>query len=350
MKKILSILFATLLTFACFLALVSCQGKNETTNITTEEQTTTTNGEMPVGDNTQIRVGALKGPTTIGLVNLMEDCETKVNTSNYVFTMETQATALSALLNQGSLDIALIPANLASVLYNKLNTTETSGIAIIDINTLGVLYCVTGDESIKSMTDLKNKTIVTTGQGTTPEFAIRYLINKCGLNETEYSLDFRSEATEVASVLKADPNAIAVLPQPFVTVATTQNTNVKVAFSLHEEWNKYSSDSSLVTGVTVVRKEFLSTHPDLVKKFLTDHAKSANEANTNVEKTATLVVKQGIIANEAIAKKAIPFCNVTCITGNEMKTLVSGYLKTLYDLNPSSIGGKLIGDDGFYIE
>ena len=295
-------------------------------------------------DDTAVRIGSLKGPTTMGLVNLMKKADNKETTSNYEFTMETQADAIAAKIVSGDLDIALVPANLASALYKK---TE-GGIRVINVNTLGVLYCVTGDESIKSVKDLAGKEVVLTGQGTTPEYSLRYLLDKNGI--ADCTLNFKSEATEVAAVLAEDSTQIAVLPQPFATVAQIQNDKLHTAFSLSDEWDAAAGgESKLLTGVTIVRADFLKDHEGLVKQFLKDHAESAKAAVDDVEGTATLVAEYGIIEKAPVAQKALPYCNIVCLTGSEMKTALSGYLQVLFDSDAKAVGGALPADDFYYI-
>lgn len=294
--------------------------------------------KMPV-----VRVGSLKGPTSMGLVNLMKKVENKETAVDYKFTMETQPDVLAAEFIKGDIDIALVPANMAAILYKK---TEKNAV-VIDVNTLGVLYCVTADESISSIKDLSNKTLITTGQGASPEYILKYLLEK---NEiTDCTLEFKSEASEIAAILKEDKNAIAVLPQPFVTVAEAQNPDLKTAFSLTDEWEKVDSNSQLLTGVTVVRKDFLMDNMDLVEDFLQEHMGSASAAENDTQNTANLVAEYGIIEKKQIAEKALPECNIVCITGKNMKRALEGYLSVLYNMDPSSVGGSLPQDDFYYV-
>ena len=298
----------------------------------------------PEQNPTEIRVGSLKGPTTMGIVNLMKKAENGETVDKYELTMATAADEISAKLVSGDLDIALVPANLASVLYNK-----TQGkVSVIDINTLGVLYCVTTDDSIHSVKDLAGKTVITTGQGTTPEYALRTLLERSGV--TDCNLEFKSEATEVAALLKDGTAQIGVLPQPFVTAAMLQNDALKTAFSLSEEWDRLDDSSHLVTGVTVVRAAFLAEHADAVGRFVTEHKASAEQANADIEGTAQLVAEYGIIEKAPVAAKAIPNCNLVCITGDEMQAALSGYLDTLYAQNPQAVGGTLPGTDFYVVE
>ncbi len=326
----------------------SAEESEEATDLvyTGEEEDTATDeeSEATVADSEEYevaRVGSLKGPTTMGLVNLMNASDNGEAIGTYEFTMVTQPDELIASMVSGDIDIAMIPANVAAVLYNK---TE-GGISLVDINTLGVLYCVTGDESISSVADLAGKTVITTGQGATPEYAMTYLLEKNGI--TDCTLEFKSEATEIAAVLQEDPTKIAVLPQPFVTVAKLQNDALKTAFSLTDEWKSVSDDSQLITGVTVVRNDYLKDHAEEVANFLKEHEVSAAKAVSDVEGTAELVASYGIIEKKEIAAKAIPECYIVCISGDEAKTSLSGYLQTLFDANPKSVGGALPGDN-FY--
>lgn len=290
-----------------------------------------------------VRVGSLKGPTTMGIVNLRKASEDGTSEGSYTFTMATQPDEIAADIAGGKLDIAMVPANLASVLYNKTK----GGISVIDINTLGVIYCVSGNTEIHSVKDLAGKTVLSTGQGATPEYALSYLLEKNGV--TDCKVEFKSEATEIAAALNADPQQIAVLPQPFVTVAEAKNPELKTAFSLSDEWDKVSGDGShMVTGVTIVRNEFLKDHPDAVSVFLKEHAASAEKAVSDVDTTAGLVAQYGIIEKAPVAAKALPYCNIVCISGDEMKTALSGYLQVLYDANPKSVGGALPADDFYY--
>lgn len=295
-------------------------------------------------DSEALRVGSLKGPTTMGLVNLMDKSDKGEAEGTYEFTMATQPDEIAAGVAQGNFDIALVPANMASILYNKTK----GNVEVIDINTLGVLYCVTGDDAVKSVKDLAGKTVYSTGQGATPEYAMNYLLDKNGI--TDCTIEFKSEATEVAAQLASDPAGIAVLPQPFVTVAEAKNDKLHTAFSLTDAWNEVTDDDSqLLTGVTIVRKDYLESHEDAVRTFMEESKTSVEAAASDVEGTSKLIAQYGIIEKAPIAAKALPECNVTYIDGEDMKAALSGYLQVLSDANPESVGGKLPADDFYYI-
>ncbi len=311
-------------------------------NATGNETGNETEAERPV-----IRVGSLKGPTSMGLMFLMEEDKNGSTMNDYEFQMATAADEILPLMIKGELDIALVPANVAGVLYNKTK----GGVSVVDINTLGVLYMISGDASIKEISDLKGKTIYLTGKGTTPDYTLQYVLSMNGLSTEDCVLEYKSEATEVAALLAEQPDAVGLLPQPFVTVACTQNQELSIIFSMDDEWRKAQGDegTGTVTGVTVVRKEFLETNEAAVKDFLLEHDGSATAINEEVAIGAGLVVEAGIIAKEPIAQKAIPYCGITCVTGEEMKKALSAYLEVLFDKSPESIGGALPGEDFYYV-
>ena len=138
--------------------------------------------------------------------------------------------------------------------------------------------------------------------------------------------------------------AVAMLPQPYVTVAMNNVEGLNAVIDLNEEWGKVESDTGIITGVAVVRKSFADEHPEAVKDFLNEYASSVEYVNTNVGSAAELVEKYGIVA-AAVAKKAIPQCNIVFMSGEDIKTPLSVYLGVLYEANAKSVGGKLPGDD-----
>ena len=346
MKKIISLITAFMLTAAL---LAGCGSTGNGTADQTDKQENS--GTQTQAEPVDVNVMALKGPTAMGMVKLMDDADSgNVDTENYSFEIAASADEVTPKLIQGETDIAAVPANLASVLYNK---TEGQ-IQVLAVNTLGVLYIVENGDSIHSVSDLAGRTIYASGKGSTPEYALNFILEKNGLTPgTDVTIEWKSEHSESVSALAQDPEGIAMLPQPFVTTAQAKNPNLKVALDLTEEWDKVMENeetkSSLLTGVVVVRKEFAEENPEAVEDFMDRYADSVKYVNDNVEEAAKLVGNYDIVT-EDVAVKAIPECNIVCITGEDMKEQLSGYLAVLKDANPESIGGELPGDDFYYIQ
>lgn len=313
--------------------------------------------ETPAEDPVTVRVAALKGPTAMGMVKLMSDSDAAAESgeettgNTYDFTLAASADEVSPKLMQGELDIACVPANLASVLYNRTD----GGIFTLAVNTLGVLYIVENGNSVQSMADLAGRTIAASGKGSTPEYALRYLLSENGIDpDTGVTIDWKSEHSECVAALASGAATIAMLPQPFVTVAQTQLPDLRVALDLTEAWDALDNGSALLTGVVVARADFVEEHPAAVEEFLTSYAESVEWVNANTAEAAELIGGYDIV-DAAVAEKALPYCNIVCITGSEMKDMLSGYLQVLFDAAPASVGqdaetgeGGLPGDDFYY--
>ncbi|WP_417118436.1 ABC transporter substrate-binding protein [Olsenella phocaeensis] len=292
---------------------------------------------------TEVRVGSLKGPTSIGLASFMDRAAGGGTANAYSFTIASSADEIVPSVVSGDLDVALVPANVASVLYNKTK----GAVSVIDVNTLGVLSVVTGDEGVSSLADLAGRTVYMTGKGTTPEFVMQYLLQKSELAD-KVTLEFKSAPTEVVAALVADPSAVGVLPQPYVTAATSKNPSLRAAIDLNDAWAATGEGATMVTGVTVVRNDFLRDHPAAVEEFLKEHAASVDAANSDPAGVSPKVVAAGIMDNEKVVEKAIPACHLVCLTGSEMEGALSGYLGAIASVDASSVGGSLPPKDFYF--
>ena len=314
MKKISLILLALILS----ITLVGCEDQNDA---------------PPVED---VNIIALKGPTAMGMVEMMDK-----EYAGYNFEIAASIDEVTPKVAKGEVDIAAVPANVASVLYN--NTDKD--VVVLAINTLGVLYiCETGD-SVKTIDDLSGKTIYASGKGATPEYALNYILEKAGISD-DVNIEWKSEHSECVAAITSDKDAIAMLPQPFVTTAMMADHDIHVALDLNEEWEKLDGNA-LLTGVVIANAEFVKNNEKVIDEFLDRYNTSVEYVNTDLEGAAELIEKYDIV-KKAVALKALPECNIVLITGEKMKGLLSNYLTTLYDQNPKAIGGNMPSDDFYY--
>lgn len=289
-------------------------------------------------DDTEIRIAALKGPTGMGMVKLAD----KQNYPNYTVSIEASPDALNPRIISGEVDVAAVPVNLASVLYNKLD----GDISVLAVSTLGVLYVVEAGSEVNSVADLAGKTVYATGQGATPEYILNYLLDKNGVAGS-VEVNYVGEHAALATMLADGSAEIGMLPEPNVTSTLAGNDDLRVALNLTEEWNKVCS-TELVQGVVIARKSFVNEHPEAIEQFLREYEKSSAFVNENIDEAAKLIVDAGILGNVEIAKKAIPNCNISFSKGEAMHKAVEGMLTVLFEANPKSIGGKLPDKDFYY--
>ena len=358
---------AMMLALAMCLGLAACGQKaaDEQTDVTTTPDAVVENtpNAEPTGEVTEpaieaekvtVRFGCLSGPTGVGAVKMMSDAEAGTTLNDYEVTIAAENTEIAGKLTNGDIDIACIASNVAANLYNK---TE-GGIQALCLSTLGVLYILERGEkgfepTVASMADLKGKTIYANGQGANPEYVLDYLLTANGVNpDTDVEIVWKATGPEVMAAMVTGDARYAMLPMPVAAAAQiqakqTEDREVKSVLSLTEEWNKVTEDSVLTMTTVVVRTEFAKEHPEVVANFMQDYAASIEFVNANVEEAAALVEQYGIVAKAAIAKAAIPACNLVFIDGEAMQKQITGYYEVLYNANPASIGGK-VPDDGFY--
>lgn len=335
-------LVVPLLAVAALLA--GCAGGTQAAAST--PATTVASASATPAERTTVRIASLKGPTTMGLVKLMSDATAGTTAEDYKVTMYSTPDQVVPLVAQGSVDVALLPSNLAAVLYAKTK----GAVQVAAVNTLGVLDVVENGTAVHGLADLRGKTVVTSGKGASPEYVLNYLLRQDGLVPgTDVKVDYRSEPTEVAAVLAATPGAVGMLPQPFATVLTSSHPGIRTVVQLSDEWNKVTSGTSqLVTGVLVVRKAFATEHAAALKQFLDDYKLSTTFTNEHADQAAALIVQAGIVPSAAVAVAAIPASHVVDLEGVDLRNALSGYLKVLFDADPASVGGALPGDDFYY--
>lgn len=328
MKKIISLLLA----LAMVIVFAGCGAKEPT--------------KTPDADKTvKANVFMISGPTGIGAVNLMSADEAGTAKGDYEFTVVANPTEIVAKISNKEADIAAVATNMASTIYNKTN----GGVTVLAVNTLGVLNVLTNGTEINTLADLKGKKVYTTGQGANPEYVIDYLLEKNGVNpDTDVDLQFKAEGTELVSVWATDPTAVIIAPQPVASSVLAKYKGSKLAIDLTDEWDKVGENSALMMGCVIVRNEFLNANKATVDLFLEEYEASIKKATEDLDGTAALCEKYGIVAKAAVAKKAIPASNICFVTGNEMKTKLSGYLAVLFAADKKAVGGKLPADDFYY--
>jgi len=292
-----------------------------------------------------VRVFALKGPTGMGMAKLISDAAAENSASPYTITVASSPDAVAAEILKGEYDIAAVPTNLAAVLYQKTEGTLMIGA----VNTLGVLYILENGNSIKSLADLNGKTIYATGQASTPEYILNYILQT---NNIDCEVIYLAEHAELAAQMSAGDVKIAMLPVPNATTVLASNPDVRIALNCTEEWEKASAkdenDGALYQGCVVIRREFAEKYPETVEKFLADYETSVKFVNENSDEASVMIEQAGIIPKAAVAKKAIPDANIVFISGDEMIKGLTGFYKVLYDFNPSAVGGSLPDENIFY--
>ena len=346
MKKYLAILLALVMV----LGLAACA--SQTTEPAADESAAPVEAEAEPEalEGADVNLAVLAGPTGIGAASLMEANDAGETVNHYTFTVASAPDEVVAGVSNGSLDLAAVPTNLASTLYAK---TE-GGVQIVALNTLGVLYILENGDTVNSVADLKGKTVYATGQGSNPEYVLEYLLTENGLtysldgSEADVQLQFMASEELTAGMVSGEYD-LCMLPVPAVTAVMAQNQDVRAALDLTAEWDALGVDGKLTQGCIIVRTAFAEEHPDAVKAFLQEYAASIESVLADPAHAGELCEQYGIVAKAGIATKAIPDCNLVCVTGDDVRPAIEPFFQVLLDANPQSVGGALPGDDFYFV-
>ncbi len=296
-------------------------------------------------DPVNVTIAGLKGPTSIGMIKMIDEKALQSDNYNVEYIQEAAPDSLTGKIINGDIQISSVPINLASVLYNKTK----GAVQLLAVNTVGNLYIV-GTEDLNSISQLEGYTLGMSAKGSTPDFAMNYILNKNGLEgkiELNYALD---HATLAQSVIAGDTK-VALLPQPFVTQTMLKNSNVKMLIDLNEAWNEATEGSSqLYTGCIVVNKEFAKNNPEFISEFLKQYEQSVNWVLENEKDASVLVAKHEIMPDAVLVEKAIPYCGITFKKAMDAKSGLNDFYQVLFDSNPASVGGSMPDDEFYFTE
>ncbi|MHB8962135.1 MAG: ABC transporter substrate-binding protein [Saccharofermentanales bacterium] len=354
MKKTKMVLSALLLGASVILASAcstvsptATQGAQSGSSIESSEAPTPT---IPYEDRSLIRIATLKGPTGMGMVKLFDDNDNKLTTNRYETLIVGTPDEIVGKISSGELDIAAVPTNLASTIYNK----TTGNVQLLAINTLGVLYILEKGDTVKTIADLKGKKLYASGKGATPEFILNYILKQNGMDPaSDLTVEYKTEHSELLALAASGMADLVLLPEPFVTTLLAQDIGFAKKLDFTQEWADTTTaagvqDSVLAMGGIIVRKDFAINNKAAVDAFLAEYEASVQYVNANLDAAAELIVKYGIMAAAGPAKAAIPSCNIVYIDGSDMKIQIAEFYQVLFDTEPKSIGGKLPEDDFYY--
>lgn len=293
-----------------------------------------------LADKPAVRIAVLKGPTGMGAAKLMADNDAGLTENAYAFTLAGAADVVTSQLITGELDMAALPTNAIALLSQKTG----GAVQAAAVNTLGVLYILQRGDAVKTLSDLSGKTLLSSGQGSTAEATINYLLENAGVKA---DVEYVSEHSEVVAKATAEGSAydLVLLPEPFVTMLQMQCKDFTVALNLTSEWEAAGA-GILPMGGIAVRREFAEKNPAAVEAFLKEYAASVAYVNENVEEAAALIEQYDIL-KAPVARQAIPRANMVCLTGFAMRAALESFYAVLEGFNPKLIGGAM-PEDGFY--
>lgn len=290
-----------------------------------------------------IVLGALKGPSGIGMVRLFETPPLPADGSVVQIVAVPSADLMTAKLVSGEYDAGVLPVNVAAKLYNS-----GTGIELCAIIGEGMVSFLSADASVKTLADLKGKNVNVAGQGATPDYLLRSLLKGAGIDpEKDVKLEYALAYPEAAVALASGAIAYAVLPEPFATMAKMRNPKLKAVLDLGGLWTAQTGQKSYPMTALVVSSALASEKRQAVAAILDACSASISWVVAHPAEAGTLVEKHELGLKAPIAAKAIPFSAYVFIPAPAARKSVEALLSVFLDLAPASIGGRL-PDGGFY--
>ena len=284
----------------------------------------------------------------MAMIKMIEDLPVLGDGFKTVFEIKNEPNQVKAMIMKGSPDFAVVPTTMAALLYNKGYDYLLAAIPV-----WGTLYIFGSDTSVHSWEGLKGKRVSLMGKGNTPDVLFRYLAVANGIDpEKDLLLDYSFPGhIELANAIASGISELGVISEPMVSLAQQKNPKVKPLIDLNLEWEKRFGDSiPLAQTSLLVKKEFLTNHPQLVEEYLEKISESIEWVNTNPDSAASLIKKFDILPDSALAVLSIPRCNIKYSTASKEKIGIQEYLKVFYTFNPLIIGGKLPNEEFYYEE
>lgn len=297
----------------------------------------------PEENSNKITVATLRGPSAISMITLIDSLK-KIDNQPVEFKIKNEPVQIRPMLFQEKASFAVVPTNMAAILYNKGVNYKIAAIPV-----WGTLYLF-GHERIDSWKDLKGKKIHLMAKGMTPDIMFRYLLKQHNIDPIkDVDLDYSFPThIELANAVASGKAKLGVISEPLVSMVMAKNEKVQPLFSLNKEWKKATKKEIPQTAL-LVHKKLASQNPELINSFLSEYEKSVNWVNANPKQAASLIVKHNILNDTQVAEQSIPRCNMFFKNIRETQNQVHEYLNIFYDMNPKTVGGKL-PDEAFYFK
>lgn len=284
-----------------------------------------------------IKIGTLVGPTGMGLIDLQDN-------ENIDLELYQAPTDAVQKLISGDIDIACVPSNLGPVLYAK-----TGGqVQILTTVVNGVLYVVENGDSVKSVADLKGKTIFASGKGGTPEYVLTALLEDAGLEAgKDVTIKWFDNHADVAQQVATKKGAIGLLPEPQVSAIEAKAKTVKTSLDCNALWQGLTGQE-LPMGILLAKKSFVESRAEDIETLLSLVAASVEDVNSASDEVVQKIVDAGIVPSAEICKAVIPNCSIVCMSAEDSKATLAAFFQKLFEVEATSVGGEMPGDDIYY--
>jgi NitT/TauT family transport system substrate-binding protein len=293
---------------------------------------------------TAVTVYGLKGPSGVGMIRLFEQPPRYAGADIRVEALA-QADLMAAKFISGEAKVGVLPPNGAAKIASAGKRIQVAAV----LGT-GMLSLLTSDPNIRQIEDLRGKTVEVAGQGSTPDYVFRkILLAKKIQPDKDLKLSYALATPEIAQSLIAGRVSIALLPEPFATMARSGKPDLRQVADIQQEWTRAGGNGNYPMTVLVVDADFAANQPALLRTILNSVKSSIEWVTAHPAEAGALAEKHGMGLRAQAASAAIPRSNYVFIPAAEARPSLDALYRAFLEFSPASIGGKLPADN-FYLK
>jgi NitT/TauT family transport system substrate-binding protein len=255
-----------------------------------------------------------------------------------------RADLVAAMFIAGNAKLGVLPPNVAAKI-----AASGKDIQIAAVLGTGMLRLITNNPGLKRLEDLRGKTVEMAGHGATPDYVFRWILNAKGIRpDRDITLRYTMDCPEIAQSLIYGRVSLALLPEPFGTMALLGRPSLRVIGDIQSEWIAAGGKANYPMTVLVVDAEFARFRPDVVRAVLNACQDSIRWVTVNPAKAGTLAENYDLGMRAPVVRAAIPQSGYEFIPAQEAKAALESLFKLFLNYAPSAIGGVLPKDSFYY--
>jgi NitT/TauT family transport system substrate-binding protein len=296
-----------------------------------------------------IRLVGTIGPLSVPLAYMVENKVLSSVAENTTLTIWANPIQLQAIVSGGQGDFISLPTNSASTFYNK-----GISLKLLDASIWNILYLITDDQSINSLTDLKDQRVMIPYQGAVPDAMFRYVCQAQGVNpDADINIYYAPDPVQASQFLLSGQDRYVLLSEPSATAVIlngqSRGLNFRRALNMKTEWEKTSGNqtSTPVAGTIVLGD--MKDNSAVVNTFMNEYKKAVDWMLANPQEAgqvgARVLAEQGFTAG--VLTDSLKNIDWKVVSAREARTDLESFFNALAEVSPDYIGGKL-PDAGFY--
>lgn len=264
---------------------------------------------------------------------------------NTTYNIENKKEKLEKSLDNEKYDIAIVPTDMATKVYNK-----NSNYQICASIGEGSYYLVTSDPTITGFNStLINKDVAIIEENSMIDIISKSILNKNNIDDSKVNFKYVSSAPEIVTTLALGNIRTGIVPETSLTTLLYKHSGLKILTSTNEAYEKaFNIKEGYSQFSIIVKKDFAKDNKEYVNEFLSKVKSSIDFVNKNPLQAGAYGEELSILIKPQVLSKAIKRCNLKFIIVDEFKNNYKELFNILYNYNKEAVGGTVIDESIYY--